>query len=129
MTSARFLTKLQVEDVDGERWVLLSPLVFMYEKWYYVAPAGFTTDLASIPRIVFWRTKSGPYNEAAVIHDACYQGAIAAYPMKQLTRADADALFKVGMEVLGVGWWSRNVMYRAVRLFGVARWHGNKETV
>lgn len=127
MTS-RFLTPLVVQDIDGERWLLVAPLVFAHAGRTYTVPAGVTTDLASIPRVVFWRTKSGKYNEAAVVHDAAYAGRLGVVPPKTLTREDADQLFLAGMAVLGVGRWSRWVMFTAVRLCGSRLWRGVQET-
>jgi 1-acyl-sn-glycerol-3-phosphate acyltransferase len=93
-----------------------------------IAPAGTRTDGASIPRF-FWRfigpPMTGKYRQAAVIHDAAYTGvlkwrrggATIAYDRKS-----ADALFLQLMEALGVPWWRRTLMHKAVRWFGAKRW-------
>lgn len=129
MAVGRFLTKLQLEDIDGNTWMLLAPLVYEQDGRTYTVPAGFVTDLASIPRAVFWRPKSGRFNEAATIHDSAYAGELQTEPPYTLSRAEADGLFYYAMQALGVSWWSRTVMYRAVRIFGGALWHGAQETV
>lgn len=75
-------------------------------------PAGFITDLATIPRI-FWvlLPPDGKYAKAAIIHDWMYDNALR-------TKKEADLIFLDGMAVLGVPKWKRTVMYLAVRLFG-----------
>ena len=123
MNKGRFLTDLVVKDIDGNKWELLWPLVYEQDGVQYTAPAGFVTDLASIPGLVFWRSKSGKHNEAAVIHDAGYAGDLPVEPCRELTREDVDRLFRDGMEALGVGWWTRTVEHRAVRLGGWRPWN------
>jgi len=132
MTKAtnKFLSTLQLEDLDGTRWKVLAPLVYQRvqdvggQKTRYVVPEGFITDLASVPSFVFWRSKSGNYNEAAVLHDACYAGVAVITPALEvpLTRGEVDGLFKDAMAALGVGWWTRTVMHRAVRFGGWKAW-------
>ncbi|EOI6844551.1 DUF1353 domain-containing protein, partial [Salmonella enterica] len=75
-------------------------------------PAGFVTDLASVPRI-FWTIlpPDGKYAKAAIIHDWMYDNALR-------TKKEADLIFLDGMTVLGVPKWKRIIMYYAVRLFG-----------
>ncbi|WP_079906817.1 DUF1353 domain-containing protein [Salmonella enterica] len=75
-------------------------------------PAGFITDLASVPRI-FWTLlpPDGKYAKAAIIHDWMYDNALR-------TKKEADKIFLDGMTVLGVPKWKRMVMYWAVRVFG-----------
>jgi hypothetical protein len=69
------------------------------------------TDFASIQR-AFWRVlpPPGKYNRAAVVYDFLYR--VATIPV---TRAEADAVFRDAMEDLGVGWFTRHTMDRAVR--------------
>ncbi|HIB1583210.1 TPA: DUF1353 domain-containing protein, partial [Salmonella enterica subsp. enterica serovar Muenchen] len=75
-------------------------------------PAGFITDLATVPRI-FWilLPPDGKYAKAAIIHDYLYDNALR-------TKKEVDLIFLDGMKVLGVPKWKRIVMYQAVRLFG-----------
>ena len=128
----KFLSKLQLEDLDGNQWKLLAPLIYRSAtntqgktvKTRYTVAEGFVTDLASIPSLVFWRSKSGNYNKAAVLHDACYAGRVAITPAPDapLTRGEADGLFQDAMAALGVGWWTRRILYRSVRLGGWRSW-------
>lgn len=77
-------------------------------------PTGFITDGASIPR-VFWSALSpfGDYFPAALIHDFLYSPRNTRY-----TRLQADTIFLEAMCNLGVAWYRRNTIYRAVRMFG-----------
>lgn len=75
-------------------------------------PKGFETDFASVPRI-FWviLPPDGKYSQAAVLHDFLYSKRLR--PQKE-----CDNIFLEAMEVLGVSWWKRKIMYRALRMFG-----------
>jgi hypothetical protein len=75
-------------------------------------PAGFVTDLASVPRVL-WSIlpPHGRYAKAAIVHDYLYVHAIR-------NKAYADKVFLEAMEVLGVPTLKRKAMYLAVRLFG-----------
>ena len=83
-------------------------------------PKGFITDLASVP----WPAsmlipKSGQYNQAAVLHDFLYS-------VQTRSRIECDLIFKEAMTVLGVNWFKRNIMYRAVRIGGWLPWDKKK---
>jgi hydrogenase maturation factor HypF (carbamoyltransferase family) len=112
---AKFLTPLRLEDIDGEVAMLFEALVYESDVLGRTieAPAMMVTDFASIPRGL-WNIlpKRGKHDRAAVLHDACYRGFI------QTTRKEADNVFLEAMEASGVGWLSRQLMYRAVRMFG-----------
>jgi hypothetical protein len=77
-------------------------------------PTGFVTDGASIPKM-FWSVLGpfGDYFEAAVIHDYLYSAA-----NMKFTRLEADLIFKEAMYNIGVPWFRRDTIYRAVRMFG-----------
>lgn len=79
-------------------------------------PRGFETDFASVPR-VFWAIipPDGKYSQAAVLHDYLYHSKIR-------SRKASDEIFLEAMEVLGVSWWRRKVMYYAVWSFGWLPW-------
>jgi hypothetical protein len=84
-------------------------------------PVGFRTDGASVPR-VFWNLFSpfGDYFGAAVVHDFLYSP-----HNRRFSRTECDALFLEAMFNLGVGWFTRGLIYRAVRLGGGGRFKGN----
>lgn len=88
---------------------------FRYSSSYgtITVPKGFITDGASIPQ-VFWSVLSpfDNYFGAAVIHDYLYTYNIG------FNREQADLIFKEAMFNLGVPWYTREVIFRAVRIFG-----------
>lgn len=85
---------------------------------------GFYTDGASVPR-VFWSIFSpfGSYFSAALIHDFLYsKDSNNIFPLAD--RKEADLIFKEAMYNAGVGWLTRETVYRAVRLGG---WRSYKQ--
>lgn len=80
-------------------------------------PAGFVTDLASVPRF-FWRwfPPAGDHAAAAVVHDWFYQQRLG------VSRFLADAIFRDLMDSLGVPAWKRWCMWAAVRLWKWRDW-------
>jgi hypothetical protein len=87
---------------------------FRYRSSYGIitVPAGFITDGASIPRC-FWNILApfGEYFEAAIIHDFLYTEG-----NRRFTRKQSDLIFKEAMFNIGIGWFTRGIIYRAVRL-------------
>lgn len=113
---------LDVRWIDGRQWRLLVEFDFasaVLERLIRV-PAGFETDFASVPRLL-WPIldPTGPYGKAAVLHDWLYRTRGLA------TRDQADRVFLEAMEALGVGWWTRTIMYRGVRVGGGRSYHGS----
>ncbi len=94
--------------------------------------AGATTDLGSIPRLI-WSLGFSPDGvgaKAYVLHDFlyrtrgtclwrgdCYRTRALAY-----SRAEADAILKEALAVLGVPAWKRQVIWLAVRVGGSGGW-------
>ena len=123
---AHFWNALKTEDLDGGHFRLIDPLMFYSAELQQtvIAPRGFTTDFSSIPRGL-WNVfpKTGPYDYAAVIHDAGYEGRLQDIGGKPfpVTKAQADRLFLEGMIARKVGRIRRPLMYFAVVHFG----HGN----
>ncbi len=77
-----------------------------------IVPAGFVTDLATIPRFMLWLLpQRGAYDKAAILHD---------YLLLQfdIPKKEVDRIFLEQMKADGVARWKRNLMYIAVRLFG-----------
>jgi hypothetical protein len=111
-------------------WRLLDPLYWMADSGdtspMITVPAGFETDLASIPRLARGLIpSSGPWQRAAVIHDWLYatQGSWGlAPPHFKLTRAQADNVFRDAMAAAGVNWITRQAMWTAVRIGGWKGW-------
>lgn len=112
---SKFTTPAVLEMLDDYRWRLAEP----FEFWLtdnpvdiIRVPAGYITDLASVPRIL-WSVfpPHGRYAKAAIIHDWLYDNALR-------TKAEADRIFLDAMTVLQVPRWRREVMYMAVSVFG-----------
>ncbi|QEY15479.1 DUF1353 domain-containing protein [Cellvibrio sp. KY-GH-1] len=81
-------------------------------------PAGFETDLASIPRsFTALIPVNGKHRNAAIVHDYLY----VAKP-DWCNRSMADSIFLEAMEVLGEVRWRRMAMYSAVRVGGWLYW-------
>ena len=81
---------------------------------------GFYTDGGSVPRI-FWSLLDpwSKFFSAALVHDWIYsKDSTAAFPVAG--RKEADLIFKEAMFNAGVGWITRETVYRAVRLGGWA---------
>lgn len=118
---------------DPERemgFILVRPLHYTGRRDYFHIPAGFRTDFASIPRIL-WSLipPQGRHAKAAVIHDWLYVNAPTVTTRwrfgrteRTLTRREADGVFRRVMKESGVGW-KRWVMWLGVRLGGWAGWH------
>ena len=103
---------------DPEQWVLTGQWVYQSD-WYgddgnpakIIVPAGFITDLASIPRVFrFLIVKNGRHRRAAVVHDwLCRLGL-------EFNRVTADKIFLEAMKLCGVPRMRRRLMYWAVRV-------------
>lgn len=111
-----FTTPADMRMVGRYSFELLAPFEFHVGEYPSAevirVPAGFVTDLASIPRAL-WSIlpPHGKWAKAAIVHDYLYVHAIR-------NKSYADKVFLEGMEVLGVGKIRRTAMYWAVRLFG-----------
>lgn len=130
---ARILGDLTVRLEDGGRmWRLQEPLAYHVgsaDSGHVIeVPAGFQTDLASVPWFRRWLVSSWKGNaRAAVVHDYLY----AAHGRRRygLSRSQADGIF---LEALGVtGAKHRWLMWAAVRLWGGTAWrcNGQKDPV
>lgn len=82
-------------------------------------PAGFVTDLASIPRI-FWSMlrPDGNYCYAAIIHDYLYWE-------QPVSRNTADEIFRFAMEDFKVNRATIETIQRAVQRGGGSAWEAN----
>lgn len=85
-----------------------------------IVPRGFLTDGATVPRL-FWGIIPpwGKYGQAVVLHDyLCeFRGFWNYGQWETLRREDTDRIFRSALEELGVGSFTRNLMYGAVSLF------------
>lgn len=127
--AAHFVSKLWLEDIDGERSIIASPLIFYSAelRGIVIVPVGFVTDFSSIPRAL-WTLfpKRGKHDWAAVLHDAGYEGRLLTSDGRRihLIKPLADRLFLEAMVVRGVGKVQRKIMYDAVCEYGGKNYKG-----
>ena len=99
-------------------------IMFIFNGYIIFIPAGFVFDGASIPKLA-WSivgAADGRYFLAALIHDWLYT-------TKQLSKEQADDLFKRIMMHLGISWFKRVTMWRAVDWFGGSAWRSDDRAV
>lgn len=122
---SNFTSKAEIEILDDNQYKLISP--FEYHVGDYPSqdiikvPAGFITDLTSIPRILwFILHPCGQWAKSSIIHDYLYSKS-----NTTKTRLEADKIFLEGLKVLKVPLVQRYVLYYAVRLFGASSFKGS----
>lgn len=103
---------------DDRLWILGQDLVvsvYNGTQDLITVPMGFTTDGASIPPLVTWVTRWGPWDApqrwAAIVHDWLYT-------QRGTVRKVADLVFLAVLKAEGAGWWRRHVLYWGVRVGG-----------
>lgn len=83
------------------------------------APAGFVTDLASVPSVFFSLLRpDDDYAYAAIIHDYLYW-------TQTRRRDEADSIIKYAMEDFNVANWKKQSIYAAVVAAGQSAWDNN----
>lgn len=117
-----FTTPIRVEALDdGYHWKLLEAFVYDIGELggadNIVVPAGFVTDMGSVPHFLWgiidpW----GKASKAFLIHDFLYE-------TRLRSRLVSDAILLEGMEVLGVNWLKRKLIYNGVRIGGWFAWN------
>lgn len=128
-----FTRSLILEDTgDGRYWrVYRSFRFYRYDPAsgvYVDIPAGFLTDLASIPRVLRSIVPvHGKGNAAAVVHDylyrfPCFRTTAETTPV-QLSRAECDGAFYEALRVLGCPRLRARVMHTGVRAGGWVGWN------
>lgn len=113
-----FSGPLDLRVYKAGEFIVLNPLLYTsLAGRTYGIPAGFITDLASIPAIfrpVF--DTNDDSRKPAALHDS-------RYCIKHGTRKDADDLFLEALERCGVGFMRRWAMYIGVRSGGWLYWN------
>jgi hypothetical protein len=127
----RFAKRPHIEYIGGKRpWQLVTECAYVteveqardvYPMGAIIIPAGYKTDLASVPRIpgIYWRVGNTAVLPA-IVHDWLYECG-----EPGLTRKAADEVFLEAMnDEKDPPWWTtRKLMYRAVRLGGWRGWN------
>ena len=104
---------VDVRALDEKNWKLLQTFEYRGARRTFVIEAGVTTDFASVPRPFVWLIPPyGLYTRAAVLHDVlCDQGV-----ERDVSRRDADGIFRQALRILGVPFLQRWLMWVGVRL-------------
>lgn len=116
-----FLNKPRLEaatNQDDGKWVLCEALIYQSDvaKQTFVVPAGFQTDLASVPRLPIVYLLTGDTSAAAaVVHDWLYSSHV-------VPRDMADAVLREASQASGVPGWRRWLMWAGVRMGGASHW-------
>lgn len=119
---------LRFEDNGGFPFTLTDSLGYVTNvasRGTFFVPAGFETDLASIPRVL-WNVLPpiGKYDAAAVLHDFYYRNPRQLMRHGEMpTRSEADSVLNEAMGVLGVPAQQRWMIYLGVRLGGWRTWN------
>lgn len=123
---AKFLTELDLhcKPTNEKVWILDSTLVYYSDLLGEIyVPAGFETDLASVPRLplvyVMWGNRA---HREAVVHDYLYR--VNSNPV--VTRAQADAVFKEAMKATGKPAKIWFPMWLGVRIGSIPYFHKNR---
>ena len=109
---AKFVEIPGVDFHGATEWKLRERLVYESDRWVapIIVPAGFVTDLASIPRIFQGLIpKIGKHRLPAIVHDYLVR-------RQSFERRLADRIFLEAMKLQGVNVVRRRLMYWAVAL-------------
>lgn len=102
-------------------WKVVGNHWFINDRYELLVPAGFRTDLASVPLWLLWFISPwGNHQRAAVFHDVAYRE-------QKTSRIKADAEFYEMMTRDGVPSFKAYLMYLAVRMCGWAAWEDNRQ--
>ncbi|MCP1500645.1 hypothetical protein J2Y86_005352 [Pseudomonas migulae] len=116
-----FRSDLIVKAVNGSAlWDLVRPLFFVTANGRPVTvPAGYRTDLASVPRPVWWLVPRDDElaRRPAVVHDYIYTNLT-----RKFTKAEADLVFYDALLEEGMPKPLAWLMYTAVRIGGRGNW-------
>ncbi len=109
--------------IAEHQWMLQGYVIhrFGHTPHVLIVPAGFVTDLASVPDIAEpLLPRNGEYSTAAIIHDYLYW-------TQSCTREQADNLMSIVMKETGVAPWKALLIYGAVRLAGQRAWDQDRD--
>ena len=115
-----------VPQPDGRTWKLHEEFTYTTDAGAVIhVPVGFITDLASVPRLLWWVVPPfGKYLPAALIHDKLYADHRAG--LHHCSRAYCDAVLLEAMRDCGCSAWCANTIWIGVRLGGWVAWRISK---
>lgn len=112
--------RLELLSIDGYEFAMLRSITYddpEHEEPFTVPAdlANFRTDLASVPSVFTWLVpRSGVFLPAAVLHDGLvHEGK---YLGPEITRVEADRIFRDAMQHLGTGVVRAWLMWAAVTM-------------
>lgn len=111
-------TRLIKDDKAG-LFQLLAPFSFRSERLglTFTAPAGFTTDFCSVPRVpLAYDMLGNRARKSGTIHDWLYSAHV-------VTREEADQVLHEMLVLDGVSECEAEQFYLAVRMFGASHWY------
>lgn len=118
-----FKTDLSMQGVrDQNAYILLTDLIYITkDSTVIVVPAGFHTNLASVPGIVKWYIDDNSYQirSPSVTHDFLYS---AASKDIGFNRQQADMVLRDAMIELGMRKSKAYFLYYILRAFGGSHW-------
>ena len=120
---SKFLTELAVQEVGEGTWQLLGDLKYQSELFngIIVAPVGFLTDFASVPRVPIAYTAFGDRaHRESTLHDFLYFTAL-------VSKVMADKIFLEAMKARNKQFWVRWSMYIGVRVGGSKAWNEHRK--
>ena len=117
--TAQIVSDLRLRYRGHHRWVTTEPLVVRYDGRRFIVPAGFATDLDSVPRIpgVHALLKNHAFI-ASTVHDYTYRCG--------MDRQLSDSLFYHTMLAEGVPRWKACLLWLGVRIGGWAFYLGRR---
>ena len=132
-TTIKPLKKMTLDNVKGEtEWIVREDYIDTLTG--IKIPAGFKTDLSSVPSI-FWPSipAYGLGTVAPVVHDYMYRNAGKTFSMyhndgspwgyeRAFTKKQADKYFRIHMRHEGIGHIKRFLAYNAVKFFAGCVW-------
>lgn len=129
-----FVGDLLIEYIDGKRWKVLQGftyrLVHADGLQYVHIPYGFITDFASFPLQTFMHSPGGKWDKAAIVHDVLYKTGVVSVDggdPRPMTRGECDDVLLEAMEVAGVDWFRRRIIYAGVRVGGWKAWNEHRK--
>jgi len=121
---SKFVTELELKLVNNKFWTLISSLIYESDLVGVVrVPVGFSTDLASVPRLpIIYSLWGAKAHREAVIHDYLFRSD----SIPKTTFQIANKVFLEAMEARNKPFYIRYPMYYGVCVFSRSFFHKRK---